>query len=75
MIDQFDAAEIRSRLSRGLANFLFIAEHCYPCQSLSRGGAGGHDGARIFPFGKNDMLRVRSCALSDVIENGHGRCQ
>ena len=58
MIDQFDAAEIRSRLSCGIANFSFIAEHGYPRKSLPRGRAGRDDCARILAFGKNDMLRV-----------------
>jgi len=58
MIDQFDATEIRSRLSCGITNFIFIAEHGYPRKSLSRGRAGRDDCARILPFGKNNMLRV-----------------
>ena len=55
MIDQFDAAEIRSHLSCGIADFIFIAEHGYPRKSLSRGRAGSGDCARIFAFGKNNL--------------------
>jgi hypothetical protein len=69
MVDQLDAAEIRSRLPGGLANFVFITEHGYPRQSLPRGRVGSDDGARILSFGKHDMLRVCSCALADLIEN------
>ena len=58
MIDQFDAAEIRSRLPRGIANSIFIAEHGYPRKSLPGGRAGRDDCARILAFGKYDMLRV-----------------
>ena len=71
MIDQFDAAQISARLLCGGADFPLIAQHGNARQSLSHCETRGHDSARIFTFGKDDMLRLRSRALSDLIENGH----
>jgi hypothetical protein len=64
-------AEIRSRLTRRLAHFLFVTQDCEARQSLSRRETRGDDGARIFTFREDNVLRLRSCALTNLIEDGH----
>jgi hypothetical protein len=75
VIDYFHAAQICAGLSRGVANFIFVAKDCDSRQALPRRGARRDHGPRVITFGQNDVLWIGGSALANLIENGHGSGQ
>ena len=57
MVENLDAVQIRVGCAGGFADFFFVADERDFGESVADAHLGGLDGARVFAFGQNDMLR------------------